>query len=275
MAVTKPRPDAALLLACLGALAALSPASADEPAPARVMVMGSFHFANPGLDMVKSGVIDVTTAGNQAWLERLAQRLAAFQPTDVLVECDRPAQARMDTALAAYRRGEGTLGSNETEQIGFRLASLAGVEHVTCFDQQQVHWEGGPMLDYLKANAPAEMTAMEAVFAALSARSAQEQGSLSLQQLLQLSNDAGRDRENKDLYLRTNAVDAGGSFIGADASASWWRRNFHMYANVQQAAQPGRRVFVLAGAGHTAILKDLLAIDSQRSAVDVTPYLQD
>ena len=46
-----------------------------------------------------------------------------------------------------------------------------------------------------------------------------------------------------------------------------------MYANVQAAAAPGRRVLVIAGSGHTAILKDLLALDGQRQAEDVLPYL--
>ena len=90
---------------------------------------------------------------------------------------------------------------------------------------------------------------------------------------LQLANDPERDRENKALYLVTNDVAAGAGFAGADASASWWRRNFRMYANVQRAAAPGRRVLVVAGQGHTAILKDLLAIDGGREAEDVAPYL--
>jgi hypothetical protein len=273
--MAKTRLYTTMLLACLATVPALAWAAAAEPAPARVMVMGVFHFGNPGLDMVKSDVIDVMSADNQAWLHGLAQRLAAFQPTDVLVECDPSDQAKIDTALAAYRQGAGALKSNEIYQIGFRLAKVAAAERFTCFDQQQVQWEGGPMFEYLKANQPMDMAAMEAVFAALSARTTQEQSRLSLQQLLQLTNDAQRDRENKDLYIRTNAVDAGGRFIGADASASGWRRNFHMYANVQKAAQPGRRVFVLAGAGNAAILKDLLAIDSQRQAEDVAPCLLD
>ncbi len=46
-----------------------------------------------------------------------------------------------------------------------------------------------------------------------------------------------------------------------------------MYANVQKAAAPGHRVLVVAGAGHTEILKDLLAIDCQRQSEDVTSYL--
>lgn len=48
-----------------------------------------------------------------------------------------------------------------------------------------------------------------------------------------------------------------------------------MYGNVQKAAQPGRRVFVLAGAGHTAVLRELLGSDPAREAVDIAPYLAD
>lgn len=114
---------------------------------------------------------------------------------------------------------------------------------------------------------------MDAVFAALSAREAREQATLPLSELLRLANSPERDRENKDLYIATNAADAGGGFVGADASASWWHRNFRMYANVQKAAAPGRRVLVIGGAGHTAILQDLLAIDRQRKAEPVAPYL--
>lgn len=94
-----------------------------------------------------------------------------------------------------------------------------------------------------------------------------------LAQLLALANDPARDALNKGIYLRTNAVDAGGSFVGADAAASWWHRNFRMYANIQKAAARDHRVLVVAGQGHTAVLKDLLAADDQRHARDVRAYI--
>jgi hypothetical protein len=62
-------------------------------------------------------------------------------------------------------------------------------------------------------------------------------------------------------------------FHGADASADWWHRNLRMYALVQQHAAPGERVLVIAGSGHTAILRDLLRADADRVEVDVLPYL--
>jgi hypothetical protein len=265
-------PVAAFLLG-LSAFAAHVDASEPAPDPATVMLLGVFHFANPGRDVVKSEVIDVTTDQNQAYLAGLATRLAAFRPTDVLVECEPSAQARQDAAFAAYRDDAASLTVNETQQIGFRVAKAAGLARVTCFDEGDVHWNSGPMFDYIAAYAPGRKVAMDAMFAALSARGSREQSTLPLPELLRLANDPERDRENKDLYLVTNAVGAGDGFAGADAAASWWHRNFRMYANVQRAAMPGRRVLVVAGAGHTAILKDLLAIDGHREAEDVAGYL--
>lgn len=265
-------PYAVLLLS---ASAFFTDARALEPAPepAKVMMLGTFHFANPGRDVVKSEVIDVMTDDNQTYLSGLATRLASFRPTDVLVECMPSVQARHDAAYAAWRNGKAVLGVNESQQIGFRVAKEVGLDGVTCFDEGDVHWNGGPLFDYIGAHDPDQKVAMDGIFASLSARETREQTTLPLPELLRLTNDPERDRENKNLYIMTNAVDAGGGFVGADASASWWHRNFRMYANVQKAAAPGHRVLVIAGAGHTAILKDLLAVDGQRVAEDVTGYL--
>jgi hypothetical protein len=267
------RPYAALLL-CIAALVANAHEPEPAPPPAKVMMLGVFHFANPGLDKVRSEVIDVTTPGNQDYLDGLAARLAGFRPTDVLVECPPSAQARQDAAFAAYRDGAGALTVNEVQQIGFRVAKAAGLTGVTCFDEGEVHWNAGPLFGYLEARAPGRKAAMDALFASLSERQTREQTTLPLARLLQLANDPARDRENKALYIVTNDVDAGDGFVGADASASWWHRNFRMYANVQQVAAPGRRVLVVGGQGHTAILRDLLAIDGEREAEDVMPYLE-
>ena len=72
----------------------------------------------------------------------------------------------------------------------------------------------------------------------------------------------------------TNPVGDQDNFVGADASASWWHGNFRMYAHVRGSAQPGERVLVIGGPGHIAILRQLLADDPDREAVDVRPFLR-
>jgi regulator of RNase E activity RraA len=95
---------------------------------------------------------------------------------------------------------------------------------------------------------------------------------LTLKQLLLRANDAEQDRLNRSFYLMTNHVGEGENFVGADATASWWHRNFRMFAVIQRYAQPGERVLVIGGQGHVAILK-LFLDDDERRAVDVTSYL--
>ena len=261
-----------LVALCL-LLSALAAAAPPALQPAKVMLLGMFHFANPGRDMVKSRVIDVMTPDNQAYLDGLAERMSAFQPTDVLVECSPADQAKYDESFRAYVAGTFVLPSNETYQIGYRIAKRAGLSRVTCFDEDAVGWNAQPMFEYMEKHEPEAKKSLEATFQSLGAAMEKEQATLSLTELLQLANDPARDALNKSLYLRTNEVDAGGGFVGADAAASWWHRNFRMYANIQKVAAPGRRVIALAGQGHTAILRDLLAVDDLRAAEDVQTYL--
>ena len=96
---------------------------------------------------------------------------------------------------------------------------------------------------------------------------------LALGELLKMTNDPDQDRGNKSFYLRTNHVGTDDIFVGADATASWWHRNFRMYAKIQRQATPGQRVLVIGGQGHTAVLREFLDIDADRDSVDPLPFL--
>ncbi len=257
-----------LLLALSGLVAA------DEP-QAEVMLFGVFHFANPGSDMVKSEQTNVMTLQNQDYLVRLAKRIAEFQPTVVLLEFDAKNEAGMQERYGQYIDGEYELESNETYQLGFRIAREAGVESVHGFDEREVHWDAGPLFEYMPENDPETNQKVDDLIAQISSDQEVAHKTKTLAELLLQSNEPEYDSLNKYLYLMTNHVGAGDNFVGADAAASWWRRNFRMYANIQKFAQPGERILAIAGQGHTAILRDLLALDAGRTAVDVRPFISD
>jgi hypothetical protein len=247
-------------------------AHAQEPR-AEVMLFGVFHFANPGRDVVRVDQVDVSTPANQTYLASLAQRICDFRPTAILVERDRALEPELRRQLEAYRAGGPLPGVNEAYQIGFRVAKTCGVEAIHGFDESEVGWDAEPLFEYLEKSAPELLAAFNAEIAGIQAEEAAAHRDLTLPELLLRANDPELDRANKDIYLLTNAAGAGSTFEGADAAARWWRRNFRMYANVQRYATPGERVLVIAGQGHTAILRDLLAIDGRIDALDVRPYL--
>ena len=241
--------------------------------PAKVLMLGSFHFDNPGLDAVKHEVIDVMKAPSQAYLDALADRLAAFKPTVVLLEYNPDNEAKMNERYRNYLAGRYTLERNEIYQIGFRVAKRAGLTSVSSFDERNTP-NDGDLWNYMPQHEPERMKQFEQLIADLSAEFQRDHTTLTLQGLLQKLNTPEEDRRNKDLYLLFNPVGAKAkSFNGADSTASWWRRNFRMYANIQLHATPGARILVIGGQGHTAILRDFVSIDSTIDEEPIAPYL--
>lgn len=246
---------------------------AEEKDPAQVMLFGVFHFANPGLDVVKTDQINVMTDENQAYLEELTTRISEFNPTRVLLEFEPSREDSMQDKFRQYLDGSFELSSNENYQLGFRIAAKSDAETVHGYDHRGVHWAAEPLFKYLQENDAQTQARMNALIAEITEEMQEAHATLTLKELLLQSNDPGRDRENRATYLLTNHVGTEENFVGADAAASWWHRNFRMYAIVQRHAQPGERVLVIGGQGHIAILRQLLEDDADRQAVDVTPYL--
>lgn len=241
--------------------------------PAEVLLFGVFHFHNPGRDVVRVDQVDVTTSDNQAYLQGLASRICSFRPTIILMEFDRSREPEIRRQLASYIAGTSELGANEIYQIGFRVAKTCDVERMHGIDETEVGWDAEPLFEYLEESAPDILATFNDSIAHMQESEAKAHRELSLRELLIRANDAEQDRMNKDLYLVTSAAGAGSSFEGADAAARWWHRNFRMYANIQRYASPGERVLVVAGSGHTAILRDLLQIDGRIRAIDIHEYL--
>jgi hypothetical protein len=260
------------LFICVLVLGPLESIAEDQP-EAEVMIFGVFHFANPGLDVVKTDQINVMTDENQLYLKGLAARLAAFQPTVILVEEDPKNQTVLKEKYGLYLADSFELPSNETYQLGFRVAKDAGLQSVYAFDEREVGWDAKALFSYMPKHEPETHARMNMLLQGVTSEYARDHATQSLADLLMMSNELERDQLNKYMYLLTNHVGAGENFVGADAAASWWHRNFRMYANIQKHAQPGARVLVIAGQGHTAILKDLLELDRDRIAVDVRPYI--
>lgn len=258
---------------CASLLLASPVVTAEDQPPAQVMLFGTFHFANPGLDVVKTDQIDIMTDENQAYLEALSDKLAMYNPTVVLLEFSPERESEMQERFRQYVDGEYQLSSNEIYQLGFRIARRSDADTIHGFDETNIHWQAQPLFEYLENEDTATGARMSALLEELTTADQKAHASLSLQELLVRANDASRDAQNRALYLMTNQVGENDNFVGADATASWWHRNFRMYALVQRHAKPGERVLVIGGQGHIAILRQLLADDSDREAIDVHPYL--
>src|SRR5215510_11390395 len=107
-------------------------ASGAEPTAARteVLVLGTYHMANPGRDIVNLKVDDVLAPKRQAEIAQLVEVLKKFNPTKIAVEAELGSD-RIPRRYSDYVAGKYDLTANEVEQIGFRLAKQLG--HKTVF----------------------------------------------------------------------------------------------------------------------------------------------
>ena len=100
------------------------------------MLLGTFHFDNPGLDAVKYTPIDVMQPEQQAYVVALSERLARFAPTKVLLEYADDADEKINRRYRDYLAGKFELPRNEVYQVGFRVAKLMGHTRVYGFDAE-------------------------------------------------------------------------------------------------------------------------------------------
>lgn len=238
-------------------------AAAQAPAPAKVMFIGLWHFDNPGLDAVKYTPIDVMKPAEQAYLVALAKRIAGFKPTRILLEYPAERDAVMNQRYQDWLAGRFELPVNEIYQLGFRIAKEAGLKRVEGFDVRDVKGDDS-IWPHLMQD-PALSKEFGAMIADMSKRLTHMHKTMDMKALLRRNNHPDEDRENKSFYLWLNPIGTDAApHMGSNASTQWWQRNFRMYALVQKAAQPGERVVVIAGQGHTAVMRDFLRADLKR-----------
>lgn len=248
--------------------------SALQAQHSKLLLMGSFHFANPGLDTIKNKQIDVSQPAPQAYIRQLVAQLAKFQPNVVMLEYDPKDEEKINQRYQQYLASEYQLPINEMYQIGFRLAQQAGLKRVYSADEREVQWQGDELINYMQQQDQQAMANFQQLTSHMQQTLQTDFDQLSLQQMLVKINQAPYEKMNRNIYLQLNATGKQNNFVGADSAASWWHRNFRMYARIQRQAKGDARIFVLAGQGHTSLIRQFVESDEFIQQEPVEPYLK-
>ena len=255
-------------------------AAAQEPAPIEVMVVGTYHFDNPGRDIHNPKVDDVLKPARQKELEALAAALAEFKPTKIMVERLAKTSDLIDPRYAEFTPAD--LGKNRDErvQVAYRLAHRLGHRTVYAIDEQPEgdepdYFPFGKVAEWAKANqAEAKLNAMMAAGAAMSAEIEKLQASNSIAGALAALNARASVERDQTLYYGMLALGDAAQQPGAELNAMWYMRNAKIFAKLMTVAKPGDRVLVVYGNGHNYWLRHFAATTSGYRAVDPVPSLR-
>jgi len=240
---------------------------------ATAMVVGTFHFVSR-LDMVKSDVVDMSTAAARAEIDEVVDRLAAYAPTKVVLEMPAADKVEINDHYRAYIEGKQSLDPGEREQVGFRLAQRLGHAAVYPVDILHRWWE--PSVEQVAGRDPAagqvwaELKRQNAVSADAGSNKLH---SLTVLEHLALMNDpAPQDAMDEYLTVFPRLIDDE-DYAGADVTGNWYFRNVRIYANILRATEPGDRLLIFYGAGHVPVLRHLLGASGEYALDDPYPLL--
>jgi hypothetical protein len=242
------------------------------PPPARILILATYHFGNPGLDVVQVQVPDILAAKQQEEVARIADALAGFRPTRVAVEAVLEAAGRLDSLYAGYRRGEHSLGPSEVQQLGFRLAHRMDLPRVHPVDHRG-EFPFQAVMAYASQHDPDFVAEVMATIGRVTDESNRRHRDWTIGQILRQMNQPEELAEGHGLYLSMNRVGAGDTQVGADLVSRWYERNIRIFANLQAMAQPGDRVLLIIGQSHAPILRELVRGDPTMVLVEALEFL--
>lgn len=266
-----------------------------EPHQVEVLLLGTTHLDNPGLDEVNPEVGEVLEPDRQRELGALVDRLESAAPDRVAVERPWDRHDELDEQYQAYRTGEWAYDTearvesvhpkrndpttecrSEVVQIGFRLADR--LDHETVYpvdDPMDLTNDDAEELQEVGFS-PEEKVPIDLPDPERKEEADEERFATSTisEYLLAINRAAEQQFNHRFMFAEAIPWGRGENFGGPDQLATWYRRNLHIVHNCWRSLEPGdQRLFLLVGNGHVRVLRQLLDETPQFCPVSPLPYL--
>ena len=243
-----------------------------------IMILGSTHLANDGLDVYNTKMDDVRAPKRQREIEQLVEQLKEFKPTKIALERDEKTHgAGTQTEYQGYLEGTYELKQSESDQIGFRLAKQMGHPKLYCVDYRLDYRKDDPIIPFDEFNWDlvnyigfAKARNQEHLLPPPPTREGKvtqdEKGVtwiepekyISIIDMYIQDNDPESIREDHQEYLRFIArVGLGDEYPGANwLSHYWYDRNLKTFVNLTRITESADdRILLIIGAGHVYLIQ--------------------
>lgn len=242
----------------------------------RVLLLGCFHFDNPGLDVAKFKNADILSAQRQREVQELNERLLKFRPDKIFVEVPAERQLKLDSSFNRYKFHKAPLTASETHQVGYRLAAELQLPGLYAVDYRDSHF---PFDSLMKSAVDAGQTHLtEGVKRIIDSIQNNFNNALtrySIRELLIRQNSPSARQGAVGIYFDFLAAGKPGNHVGSYLTSEWWRRNMIIYENILKKLDgKEKNILVIFGSGHTALLELMMSYNRNLEVVKVEDVLK-
>lgn len=252
---------------------------------AKAMVLGVFHFDNPGLDSYKPKYsFNILEKKRQEELELLLIQIARYKPTKILVEWDRIQKDSItNDRYLKYLSGTFSIDDkrNEVYQLGFKLAKKLGHKKIYCSDASsdwfgvELDWDNYDAEAYLRSRGQYEKSTRYNFQSFYELCDSLKTVQTLTEHLTMLNSPKNRLKDHQAYLTEIILEGAGDNYLGADAVAKWYRRNLRIFANAYDLTDFDReeRLLLIYGSGHVWQLRQLFMDSPDFEYVEPNEYL--
>lgn len=250
-----------------------------------VILIGTYHFNNPGFDAGKVKERNILEQSNQDNLIQITHKITStYRPDKVFVESPYEDRENLNKMYALYKQGKAyykvdtlkndfrkrMLSENEIFQFGFRLAREAGNQKIYSMDYES-QMNLGALKSKLNLNPTLTYADFETKVKQLTDFMNNCISESSLQKTFKCLNSEKQYSMNKGLYITYfNKINKAPDFYGSQLVADWYKRNLIMYSYIQNQIEKGdKNIVIIVGAGHAAMMYDFIKNDPQFNLIEV------
>lgn len=260
-----------------------------QEAKKEVLLIGTFHFNNPGQDVIKTNTFNVMTEKSQKELENITDKIELFNPDKVFVEWEYDQQLQLDSLYDLYVKNQyfnfvkekhpnsSYYIQSEVIQLAFKAAKKCKHTKVYGIDYSYTNFPIDSVMTCMdKTNQILLKNQIEVYFKGLEKMFCEDMQKLSLLPILLKYNEEKSRKNDLGSYITLfNKAGKQDNFAGAYLVSEWYKRNLYMYSLLQKITETkDKKVMVLLGASHVAMFKEFIESDENFKAVELKDILK-
>lgn len=261
----------------------------------QVMVLGTYHMDNPGLDEANVEADDVLSSRRQAELRELVESLGRWEPDRVAVERPHDRSDELNDRYREYRSGKrsydheeefpsphewrnepATECRSEVVQVGFRVADSLGHMFVAAIDEHpdSSRYEEDPF-DGRGVNSERKTAATPRDLTRAKEQLDEQLASSTILEFHRWLNSGSELYTNHEGMFDRAVRATGGQFGSPLDLAYWYDRNIRMVHHLWRTmVTEDERILLIVGSGHVRVLRHLLTEAPMFCPVNPLPYLR-